>query len=75
MNPISDFDNSPTWTSLSDGMDMAIEDPTILLDQYQLPVDNCLALIEGIVNGTASIVSDGSFNKGQAVVNWELILV
>ena len=62
-NPISDFENSPAWTSLSDRMDMAIEDPTILLDQYQLPVDNCLALIEGIANWTASIVSDGSFKE------------
>ena len=43
-------------------MDTAIEDPTILLDQYHLPLDGCLALVAGIVAGTASIVSDGSFN-------------
>ena len=62
-NLISDFDNAPAWTSLSDGMDMAIEDPTILLDQYQLPTDDCLALVEGIVTETASIVSDGFFKE------------
>ena len=48
--------------SLSDGMDTAIEDPTILLDQYHLPRDGYLALVAGILVGTASIVSDGSFN-------------
>ena len=43
-------------------MDTAVDDPTILLDQYHLPSDGCLALVAGIVSGTASIVSDGSFN-------------
>ena len=43
-------------------MDTAIEDPTILLDQYHLPLDGCLVLMAGIVARTASIVSDGSFN-------------
>ena len=43
-------------------MDTVVEDPTILLDQFHLPTDNCLALVAGIVAGTASIVSDGSFN-------------
>ena len=41
---------------------MAIEDPTILLDQYHLPLDDCLVLVAGIVAGTTSIVSNGSFN-------------
>ena len=61
-NLVSDFDNASAWTSLSDGMDTAIEDLTILLDQYQFPLDGCLALVTGIVAKTPSIVSDGSFN-------------
>ena len=61
-NMLSDFEDASVWTSLSDGMDSAVEDPTILLDKYQLPRDDCRALVEGIVAGTASIVSDGSFN-------------
>ena len=55
-NLVSDFEDASVWTSLSDGMDTAIEDPTILLDQYQLLLNGCL------VAGTTSIVSDGSFN-------------
>ena len=61
-NLVSDFEDVSVWTSLSDGMDSAVEDPTILLVKYQLPLDGCRALVEGIVAGTASIVSDGSFN-------------
>ena len=61
-NLVSNFDDVSAWTSLSDGMDTAIEDPTILLDQYHLPCDGCLALVADIVAGTVSIVSDGSFN-------------
>ena len=33
-NLVSDFEDASVWTSLSDGMDTAVEDPTILLDQY-----------------------------------------
>ena len=61
-NLVSNFDNASAWTSLSDGMNTAIEDHTILLNQYHLPLDGCLALVAGIIAGTASIVSNGSFN-------------
>ena len=61
-NLVSDSEDASVWTSLSDGMDTAIEDPTILLDKYHLPLDGCLTLVAGIVARTASIVSDGSFN-------------
>ena len=62
-NLVSDFKDASVWTSMSDGMDTAIQDPTILLDQYRLPLDGCLALVAGIVAGIASIVSDGSFKS------------
>ena len=61
-NMLSDFEDASLWTSLQDGIDSAVEDPTILLDKHQLPSDDCRALVDGIVAGTASIVSDGSFN-------------
>ena len=61
-NLLSDFEDASLWTSLSDGMDSAVEDPTILLHNYHLPSDECHALVDGILAGTASIVSDGSFN-------------
>ena len=48
-NLVSDFEDASAQTSPSDRMDTAIEDPTILLDQYQLPLDDCLALVAGIV--------------------------
>ena len=61
-NLLSNFVDSSLWTSLSDGMDSTVEDPTILLHKYHLPSDECHALVDGIVVGTASIVSGGSFN-------------
>ena len=61
-NLLSDLEDKSLWTSLSDGMDSAVEDPTILLHKYNLPSDDCHALVDGIIAGTVSIVSDGSFN-------------
>ena len=46
-------------------MDTAVEDPTIY--QYNLSCDGYLALVAGIVAGTASIVSDGSFNPASLI--------
>ena len=43
-------------------MNAAVADPTILLDHYHLPPDSCLTLVDGVIQGTAYIVSDGSFN-------------
>ena len=56
-----------SWASLSDGLDTAVDDPTILLDRYQLPTDGCLALVNIIVQGTACIVSGGSFNPDSSL--------
>ena len=61
-NSLSDFEDTAAWDSLADGLDAAVDDLTILLDQYHLPSDGCLALVAGIVAGTANIVSNGSFN-------------
>ena len=38
-----------------------------MLDKFVLPEDNCQALSNGIRNGTASIVSDGSFNPSSPI--------
>lgn len=61
-NLLSDLKDESLWTTHSDGMDSVVEDPNILLHNYQLPSDDCRALVDGIVAGTASIVIDGSFN-------------
>ena len=47
---------------MPDGLDTAINDPTILLDKYKLPNDKCLDLVDGDICGTTSIVSDSSFD-------------
>ena len=59
-NLLSDFEDSLLWTSWSVGMDSAVEDPTVLLDQVRLPSDGCLALVACIAAGTASIINEGS---------------
>ena len=61
-NPLSEFENDYAWSDIQDRFDKAKVDPTILLDKFVLPEDMCQALSNGIRNGTASIVSDGSFN-------------
>ena len=64
---MSEFENYYAWSNLREGFDKAIEDPTVLLDKFVLPEDNCQALNDGIPNGTASIVSDGSFNPASPI--------
>ena len=57
LNSLSDFKDESTWSILSEGFDNAINDLTILLDEFVLPEDTCINLVEGIQNGTTSIVS------------------
>ena len=59
---MSQFEYDYTRSNLQDGFDKAKVDPTILLDKFVLPEDRYQALSDGIRNGTANIVSDGSFN-------------
>lgn len=62
IDDISDFEDASCWDNLSDGLDTAINGPTILLDKYKLPTNNYLDIVDGIICGTASIVPDGSFD-------------
>ena len=66
-NPLSEFEDDYAWSNIRDGFDKAIGDPTILLDKFALPKDMCQALSDGIRNGTASIVSDGSYNSSSPI--------
>ena len=58
---ISDFEDNNGWEDLADGFNTAVVDKIIILDQYLLPSDNYLELVNGIIRGTTSIVSNGSF--------------
>ena len=48
-------------------MDTAAADHDILLDHYHLSQDSCLLLVDGITQGTDSIVSNGSFNPDSSI--------
>ena len=63
INPMTEFEDDQAWLDTEDGFTKAKEDPTILLDKFELPDDKGQALVEGIRNRTASIVSDGSYNS------------
>jgi len=67
VNTLSDFEDEPTWSTLSEGFDNAINDQTILLDKFLLPENMCNNLVEGMQNGTAIIVSDGSFDAASPI--------
>ena len=56
-NSLSNFEFTSTWASLLNGLDKAIDDPTDLLDQYQLQAGGWLALMNGIVQGTVYMYS------------------
>ena len=62
-NPLSEFENNYAWSDIQDGFDKATLNPTILLDKFALPEGMFQALSDRIRNGTASIVSDGSYNS------------
>ena len=64
---MSDFEAHSEWSNLEEGFDHARNDKTILLDRFFLPTDECTNLVEGIKNGTASIVSDGSFKQNSPI--------
>ena len=67
IDTLSDFEDASSLNNLSDGFDTAINDPTILLDHYLLPNNNCSNLVEGIIRGTASTVSDSSFDPASPI--------
>lgn len=48
-------------------MDAAVADPTILSGHYHLPLYSSLPLVDGITQGTPSIVSDESFNPDSSI--------
>ena len=57
----SDFEDHSRWNSIWDVFRFASLDPTILLDRFFIPSDNCSAIVYGFSQGTASVVSDGYF--------------
>lgn len=67
VNSLSDFEDEAEWSTLSEGFDNAITDPTILLDKFILPEDGCTDLVEGIRLGTACVVLDGSFDAASPI--------
>ena len=67
INLLSDFEAYSEWSNLSEGFDHAINNETILLDRFFPPADMCNNLVEGIRNGTASIVSDESFERNSPI--------
>ena len=62
-----DFEDVAERDSLAKGLDTTVTDPTIILDYYLLPLDNYIALVGDIVQGTAWIVSNGLFNPDSSV--------
>ena len=64
---LSDFEANSEWSTLSEGFDYAVNDPTILLDKFILPEDMYNSLVDGIRNGTARIVLDGPFEPNSPI--------
>ena len=50
------------WDSTNKDLTDAVNNPLILLDKYNIIEEKCNKLEKGITDGTACVVSDGSFN-------------
>ena len=58
---LSDFEDLSRWNNIGDGFGSASLDPTILLDNFCIPNDECNAIAEGISQGTTSVLTNGFF--------------
>lgn len=64
LDPINYDPYAGEFTTIDDAFFDAYQSPRILLDKYTLPKDNnCLAIAEALQQGTAKLVSDGSYYK------------
>ena len=56
------------FTNINEAFDASVASPRVLIDQYILPQDNCLAIANAIQNHKARAITDGSYknNKGTA---------
>ena len=57
----SDFNDLSRWNNIQDDFRFASLYPTILLDSFCIPNDNCNAIANGFSQQTAIFESDGSF--------------
>ena len=57
------YEQSSEWNSIEESLKAAINDPSILLDKFSISEERCNNLAKGINEGTASVVSDGSFKR------------
>ena len=63
----SDFEDHLRWNSIRDGFEFAHLDQSILLNKFCILSNDCKAIADGISQGTASVVSDGSFCKDSQI--------
>jgi hypothetical protein len=63
-----DLDILPSGTDvgvpLHDLLEQWVDDPQFLLEQVHIPDDGEVALAQGIIQGSAQAVSDGSYKMG-----------
>ena len=63
MSPESAYDDDTLWESFQDGINRAQADSRLLLDYVNISEDEGNSLAQGILSGTASVVSDGSYKE------------
>ena len=61
------FPFSSAWNTIKEGLTEAVNDPSILLDKYNISEEKCNNLAKGITEETACVVSDGSFNPKSSI--------
>ena len=67
INSLSAFEANSKWSTLLEGFDYVSNNQIILLDKFILPEDMYSSLVEGIRSGTASIISDGSYEANSSI--------
>ena len=61
------FEDHLRWNNICDGFRFAHLDQSILLDSFCIPSNDCRDIVDGLSQGTASVISDGSFCRDSLI--------
>ena len=53
------------FACIEEAFEASVNSPRVLIDQYILPADNCLAIANAIRNDKARAITDGSYKNGK----------
>ena len=55
------------WNNINEGLTTAVNDPSVLLEKFDIIEEKCNNLVKGITEGTACVISDKYFNPNSPI--------